>query len=105
MCGIYGEYNPNGASLDLIHRMARCLVHRGPDGYGTHDFGPLAFGSGRLAIIDIPAGTQPIFSEDRRVAVVYNGEFYNFKSLRDELEALGHVFATHTNTEVIVHGY
>src|SRR5260221_13899082 len=105
MCGIYGQYNTQGPDPALIERMARCLDHRGPDGYGTYQEGPLAFGAGRLAIIDLAAGVQPIFSEDRRVAVVFNGEIYNYRSLRAELEAAGHHFATQTNTEVIVHGY
>ncbi|MEP7285917.1 MAG: asparagine synthase (glutamine-hydrolyzing) [Chloroflexota bacterium] len=105
MCGIFGQYNRQGVDPALIERMAQCLDHRGPDGYGTHHEGPLAFGAGRLAIIDLAAGVQPIFSEDRRVAVVYNGEIYNYRALRAELEAQGHHFATGTDTEVIVHGY
>jgi asparagine synthase (glutamine-hydrolysing) len=106
MCGIFGFFKRNGqADPALIERMARCLDHRGPDGYGTYHDGRLAFGAGRLAIIDLAAGVQPIFSEDRHIAVIYNGEIYNYKMLRAELEALGHIFATHTDTEVIVHGY
>lgn len=77
-----------------------------PDGYGTHhDSQRLAFGAGRLAIIDLAAPAGAIFSEDRCVSVVFNGEIYNYKTLRAELERLGHVFATQTDTEVIVHGY
>lgn len=105
MCGIYGQYNPAGADPALIERMAQKLAHRGPDGYGTYHSGALAFGAGRLAIIDLQAGVQPIFSEDHSIAVVFNGEIYNYKALRAELERAGHVFATHTDTEVIVHGY
>jgi len=105
MCGIYGQFNPHGADPALIERMARRLAHRGPDGAGAYHSGPLAFGAGRLAIIDLAAGVQPIFSEDRRIAVVYNGEIYNYRELRAELEAAGHVFTTQTDTEVIVHGY
>ncbi len=106
MCGIYGHFNPSGVGDPaLVERMARALAHRGPDGAGAYHSGPLAFGAGRLAIIDLAAGVQPIFSEDRRVAVVYNGEIYNYEALRAELERLGHVFATRTDTEVIVHGY
>jgi asparagine synthase (glutamine-hydrolysing) len=105
MCGIYGQLNPAGADPNLIERMAQCLAHRGPDGYGTYCDGPLAFGAGRLAIIDLSAGVQPIFNEDRSVAIVFNGEIYNYRALRDELSAQGHVFATGTDTEVIVHGY
>src|SRR5512133_3344331 len=105
MCGIFGHYNPAGPDTALVERMARVLAHRGPDGYGTHTDGPLAFGAGRLAIIDLSAPAGPIFNEDRRVAVAYNGEIYNYRPLRAELESLGHHFATRTDTEVIVHGY
>ena len=106
MCGIYGQYNPLGADLALIERMALRLAHRGPDGYGTyHNGGALAFGAGRLAIIDLAAGVQPIFNEDGSISVVFNGEIYNFPTLREELAARGHQFYTHCDTEVIVHLY
>ncbi len=105
MCGIYGQFNPHGADPALIERMAACLSHRGPDGYGTFHDGALAFGAGRLAIIDLAAGVQPLFNEDRSVAVVFNGEIYNYRALRAELQGMGHVFATGTDSEVIVHGY
>ncbi len=105
MCGIVGQYNPRGGDLDLVTRMVTRLVHRGPDGCGTYRHGPLAFGAARLAIIDLAAGAMPIFNEDRSVAVVYNGEIYNYRALRAELERAGHVFATYTDTEVLVHGY
>ncbi len=105
MCGIYGQFDPRGADPALIERMADRLAHRGPDGYGTYHHGPLAFGAGRLAIIDLAAGVQPVFNEDRSVAVVFNGEIYNYTALRAELQAAGHVFSTGTDTEVIVHGY
>lgn len=106
MCGIFGQISLGGqADSGLIERMARCLAHRGPDGYGIHHDGIMAFGAGRLAIIDLSAPAGPIFSEDRQVAVAFNGEIYNHKVLRTELEGLGHVFKTRTDTEVIVHGY
>lgn len=107
MCGIFGQFSTRGADPTLIERMAACLAHRGPDGYGTHvsDDGKLAFGAGRLAIIDLSAGVMPIFNEDGRVAVVYNGEIYNYRDLRRQLEQAGHVFRTQTDTEIIVHGY
>lgn len=105
MCGIYGQYNPRGTDRALIERMAHCLAHRGPDGYGTYQHGPLAFGAGRLAIIDVPAPAGPLFNEDRRVGVVFNGEIYNYRLLRAELQKDGHYFTTRTDTEVIVHGY
>ncbi|MCC6803595.1 MAG: asparagine synthase (glutamine-hydrolyzing) [Anaerolineae bacterium] len=105
MCGIYGHFNPGGADSALIERMAFRLAHRGPDGSGAYRSGALAFGAGRLAIIDLSAGVQPIFNETRSVAVVFNGEIYNYQPLRAELERAGHVFTTRTDTEVIVHGY
>jgi asparagine synthase (glutamine-hydrolysing) len=105
MCGIYGQYRPSGSDLSLIERMALSLAHRGPDGYGLYQCGPLAFGSGRLAIIDLDAGPQPLFSENHQIAVIFNGEIYNYKALHAELERAGHVFTTCTDTEVIVHGY
>jgi len=85
--------------------MLSMLVHRGPDDEGQYLEGPVALGSRRLSIIDVAGGHQPIFNEDRSVSVVLNGEIYNFPNLRAELEAKGHLFATHTDTEVIAHGY
>jgi asparagine synthase (glutamine-hydrolysing) len=105
MCGIYGQYNLNGADPALIERMAHCLEHRGPDGYGTYQSAVLAFGAGRLAIIDLAAEAGPLFNENRQVSVVFNGEIYNYKALRGQLETAGHIFSTKTDTEVIVHGY
>ncbi len=105
MCGIYGTFVPRGADPAVIERMGACLAHRGPDGHGMLHDGPLAFGATRLAIIDLAAGAQPLFSEDRAVAVVFNGEIFNYRALRAELQREGHVFATGTDTEVIVHGY
>jgi asparagine synthase (glutamine-hydrolysing) len=105
MCGIFGHYAPDGGDPALVARMAAALSHRGPDGWGAHHEGAFAFGAGRLAIIDLSAPAGPLFNEDRGVAVAFNGEIYNYKALRAELQAAGHVFATHTDTEVIVHGY
>lgn len=108
MCGIYGIYRTTGSNHSdaaLVERMATCLDHRGPDGYGTWGDERLHFGAGRLAIIDLSAPAGPLFNEDRSVAVVFNGEIYNYRSLRDTLTSQGHTFATHTDGEVIVHGY
>jgi len=108
MCGIFGQLTPNGqADVLLIERMAHCLAHRGPDGFGSYQNtdGQLAFGAGRLAIIDLSAPAGPLFNEDRSVSVVFNGEIYNHKELRSSLEREGHHFRTRTDTEVIVHGY
>jgi asparagine synthase (glutamine-hydrolysing) len=85
--------------------MGKVLRHRSPDGSSTYHDDQLAFGATRLAIIDLSAPSGVLFNEDRRVAVVFNGEIYNHRALRAELEACGHRFATRTDTEVLVHGY
>lgn len=105
MCGIFGQLHPEQADPALIHRMAQCLAHRGPDGYSVHQDEKLAFGAGRLAIIDLAAPPGVVFNEDRRVSIVFNGEIYNYRTLRAELENAGHHFYTKTDTECIVHGY
>jgi asparagine synthase (glutamine-hydrolysing) len=107
MCGIAGWYGSRQTQDDraLLKSMLSTLIHRGPDDQGEYVEGPVALGSRRLSIIDVQGGHQPISNEDGTVWVVLNGEIYNFKELRRELEGKGHVFATHTDTEVIVHGY
>lgn len=107
MCGIYGELRrtgdrPVGAA---IHRALAVMAHRGPDDAGVWAGGEVALGSCRLSIIDLPGGGQPIWNEDRSVAIVYNGELYNFMELRVQLERRGHAFRTRTDTEVVVHAY
>jgi asparagine synthase (glutamine-hydrolysing) len=107
MCGIAGWYGSRRSRDDrsLLKNMLSALIHRGPDDQGEYLEGPVALGSRRLSIIDVEGGHQPIANEDGTVWVVLNGEIYNFKELRHELEAKGHVFATRSDTEVIVHGY
>ena len=107
MCGICGIWNFSdpAAGRERIDRMLDTIVHRGPDGGGLLDRPGLALGMRRLAIIDLVGGDQPIFNEDGSVAVVFNGEIYNFRELRAELERGGHRFATRSDTEVLVHGY
>ncbi|HEV8323100.1 MAG TPA: asparagine synthase (glutamine-hydrolyzing) [Myxococcota bacterium] len=107
MCGIVGVVEPEGrvASGEVVSRMAGTLRHRGPDGEGLHLDGRVGLGHRRLSIIDLAGGAQPLFGEDGQVAVVHNGEIYNFRELRTELSALGHVFTTQTDSEVIVHAY
>ncbi len=106
MCGIYGHFSSNSADMDLVEAMGLCLRHRGPDGQGAYRAQQLAFGATRLAIIDLSAPPGVIFNnEDRSVGVVFNGEIYNYRALRAELEQRGHRFATRTDTEVLVHGY
>ncbi|HXF69542.1 MAG TPA: asparagine synthase (glutamine-hydrolyzing) [Thermoflexus sp.] len=106
MCGIAGFYLPNReADPILLRRMNAALTHRGPDGEGYFVEGPVGMAMRRLAVIDLETGDQPIFNEDRSVVVVYNGEIYNYRDLRAELERLGHRFTTQSDTEVLVHGY
>lgn len=108
MCGICGYLNLSGAPADasLAGRMARTIAHRGPDGEGAWASGPVAFGHRRLAILDLSeAGAQPMHSADGRYSITYNGEVYNFRELRKELEAHGHAFTSRTDTEVVLAAY
>jgi asparagine synthase (glutamine-hydrolysing) len=110
MCGIAGQVRLRddvSVRPDAVHTVVRALAHRGPDGEGMYrdPHGRAVLGMRRLAIIDLATGDQPVFNEDRSVACVFNGEIYNFQSLRRELEAQGHVFRSQSDTEVIVHLY
>ncbi|HEV7515732.1 MAG TPA: asparagine synthase (glutamine-hydrolyzing), partial [Thermoanaerobaculia bacterium] len=110
MCGIaglfeYGAGHAGRASGDALARMVAVLRHRGPDDQGVHLAGPLGLGHARLSIIDVCGGHQPLYSEDRQVAVVCNGEIYNHHELRRELLGRGHRFATRSDTEVVAHLY
>ena len=109
MCGISGFLNRDPAQpadRDLVVRMTEVIAHRGPDGSGLHVDGPVALGHRRLSIIDLSAaGAQPMTNEDGTVWITFNGEIYNFLDLRAELEARGHAFRSHCDTEVLVHGY
>src|SRR5215218_1130655 len=106
MCGIAGKLSLEGA-VDgaLLDRMCEVVEYRGPDSRGTFCEDGVGLGVQRLAIIDLETGDQPIFNEDESVVVVQNGEIYNYRELRGELEARGHRFATRSDTEVIVHLY
>lgn len=90
---------------DAVHRMCQTIVHRGPDDEGVYARGPIGLGMRRLSIIDLSGGKQPIHNEDESIWIVFNGEIYNFPELRRDLEARGHRFYTHSDTEVIVHLY
>jgi asparagine synthase (glutamine-hydrolysing) len=107
MCGIVGQLRPAGQNVnpELVERMCGGLEHRGPDSRGVHHGGRAAIGIQRLRVIDLNTGDQPIYNEDRSVVVVMNGEIYNYRELRAELQARGHTFATQGDTEVIVHLY
>jgi len=114
MCGIVGFLTSKASDIpghDILRRMREILVHRGPDDLGEYirpldNQGPFVFfGHRRLSIIDLSGGHQPLSNEDGTVWVVFNGEIYNFIELKQELEARGHAFRTHSDTEVIVHSY
>jgi len=108
MCGIAGLYRFDGRAVDmqLLQTMTDVLAHRGPDGEGHFVDGPVGLGNRRLAILDLsPAGHQPMSNEDGTVWITYNGEVYNFRELRCELEQKGHRFRSNTDTEVLVHLY
>ena len=108
MCGIAGLIDPTWATLDpgWIVSMTRALAPRGPDGEGFWQAPGVALGHRRLAVIDLSAAAaQPLGNEDGSVQVVFNGEIYNFRELRAELQGRGHVFRSAGDTEVLVHGY
>jgi len=108
MCGICGQLNfakDEPVNPEVIRLMSRSMLHRGPDDTGEFISGPIGLGFRRLSIIDLSGGRQPMTDEDRSVQVVFNGEIYNFKELRKELEKCGYKFRTRSDTEVIVHGY
>lgn len=110
MCGFVGFTGLREQREAILHRMADRIIHRGPDMEGYHISGDdprtaIALGFRRLSIIDLAAGKQPMYNEDGTVVCVFNGEIYNFMDLRTELQAKGHIFKTHCDTEVIIHGY
>lgn len=103
MCGIAGSYGIK--TNDLLDRMSKAMLHRGPDGEGRYVNDTVSLLNRRLAIIDRSGGDQPIFNENESLIVVFNGEIYNFRDLRAKLIKAGHVFKTQSDTEVIVHGF
>lgn len=105
MCGIAGVFGDEQFTSAVIGPMLEVITHRGPDDEGRLTAPAFSFGMRRLSIIDVAGGHQPIWNEDGTLAIVFNGEIYNFLELREELLAAGHVFATNTDTEVIVHLY
>jgi|SRR5215469_897013 len=107
MCGICGVVGmeSRGNAEAIVRRMNAAIVHRGPDGEGIVAAPGAALGSRRLSIIDLPGGNQPIWNETGTLAVLFNGEIYNFRELRKELESAGHRFHTQSDTEGIVHAY
>lgn len=111
MCGITGWANldfhapPPESARELLHAMCERMVHRGPDSEGLFVSNGVALGMRRLAIIDLVTGEQPVFNEDKSVTVVLNGEIYNYRELRADLERRGHAFRSASDTEVLPHLY
>ena len=107
MCGICGVIGIESREVGegAVRRMMAAMGHRGPDEEGFLFAPPLTLGMRRLSIIDLPGGSQPVWNEAENLVVVFNGEIYNFRELQKELEATGHQFRSHSDTEVIVHAY
>ena len=108
MCGIAGIFNLSSnppPQRQTLERMIQTLYHRGPDGYGFFHNEKIGLAHARLSIIDLEGGWQPIYNEDKTIAIVFNGEIFNYPELRRELIKRGHHFSTHSDTEVIVHLY
>ena len=105
MCGFVGFCSKNVKDKNVIKEMNNQIVHRGPDSDGYYFDKDVNFGFRRLSIIDLKEGSQPILNETDDIAIIFNGEIYNYQEIREELVAKGYKFKTHTDTEVILHGY
>ena len=105
MCGICGVYESGKDNRELVTRMHALIAHRGPDSAAVYHSGNVTLGHRRLSIIDLSTGDQPIFNDDRSMAIVYNGEIYNFPELRKSLMDRGCRFYTQSDTEVILKLY
>jgi asparagine synthase (glutamine-hydrolysing) len=108
MCGIAGWFDLSGArppDQGMVRRMTGAIAHRGPDGDGFHFEPRLGFGHRRLAVIDLVTGAQPMHSGNGSATVIFNGEIFNFRELRRELEQRGHIFHTHSDTEVVLEAW
>ncbi|MBI4475065.1 MAG: asparagine synthetase B, partial [Acidobacteria bacterium] len=108
MCAITGILNfdrSRPVDTQTLVRMRDSMVHRGPDDQGIFTEGPIGLAARRLSIIDLVTGNQPVHNEDRSVWAILNGEIYNFRSLREDLQKQGHHFHTNSDTEVLVHAY
>lgn len=105
MCGFVGFCSKNVKDKNVIKEMNNQIIHRGPDSDGYFFDKDVNFGFRRLSIIDLHEGSQPILNESGDTAIIFNGEIYNYQELREDLVAKGYKFKTHTDTEVILHGY
>lgn len=105
MCGFVGFTNCIDDSNIALENMMNRIIHRGPDSGGSYIDGDIALGFRRLSIIDLEQGDQPILNEDSSKILLFNGEIYNFRSIREKLVEAGHIFKTKTDSEVLLHGY
>src|SRR6476660_3269469 len=110
MCGITGWINldtnrPSHDAGGVLHSMCETIVHRGPNSEGIWTDDTVALGMRRLSVIDLETGDQPVFSEDKSVVVMMNGELYNYREIRAELEKAGFKFVTKSDTEILPHLY
>lgn len=105
MCGFVGFTNNIRNAKEVLENMTETIRHRGPDSGGEYIDDKVALGFRRLSIIDLSMGSQPLYNEDKTVVLVFNGEIYNYQTLREELIKAGHCFSTSTDSEVLIHGY
>lgn len=105
MCGFVGFTNKLNDATPVLQKMMDSIAHRGPDSEGKYIDADIALGFRRLSIIDLSQGSQPLFNEDGSLVLTFNGEIYNYQTLREELIKCGHEFATNTDSEVLIHGY
>ena len=105
MCGICGIIGETKEKEHVLARMMKVMEHRGPDGGDTHVSDGALLGFRRLSIIDLDTGMQPMLNEDGSMALVFNGEIYNYQALRKVLKQKGHVFGNSSDSEVLLHGY
>lgn len=106
MCGFCGFVNSTIKDKDIILKdMMDSIAHRGPDSSGDYNDDVINMGFRRLSFLDLASGSQPLYNEDRRYVLTFNGEIYNYQSIREELIEKGHVFTTHSDSEVLIHGY
>jgi asparagine synthase (glutamine-hydrolysing) len=105
ICGLLAPGIPRVQAAETVREMMRRLEHRGPDGGGSWQHGPVTLGHRRLSIIDLEGGFQPLLNENDDVGVVFNGEIYNYRELRTQLAERGHAFRSESDTEVLVHGF
>ena len=105
MCGICGFTGEVIDRNETIHKMTEVITHRGPDSDGFFLDDRISMGFRRLSIIDLEAGSQPIYNEDKSLVLTFNGEIYNYRDLRKELIEAGHKFYTETDSETLIHGF